>query len=347
MRVLLVALVAALVGAPAALADDWLPHPRRRDVDLRVDGQRLQPDAHEGEGHRQGAEGRDVHARNGRPRSRGTPQRRRRALARSRSRRRPSGLVNTDWSSNAPPAAFPILCAAAGGCNNSIASTYYALIWGTSRAGPRRAAARREQVDDARGGAQGDVTSVSDYVGTEAVSVPAFPQPVLAAKVRSEVTQAGALGDPYGSGVRTVWWVYGVGPVKIVFEHAGGDAPVTTSTLVSTNLAPKAAAIGRAVLPLRARGYCSIPMDELEAHEEAVGAARHRRRGHERVGAALRQARLGPDPGGRLIRLHDPRRRRHEPLRDQRSRRRSRRSRRSARGGCRKTDGAASRPRST
>jgi hypothetical protein len=61
----------------------------------------------------------------------------------------------------------------------------------------------------------------------------------MASKVRSEATQAGALGDPYGSGVRTVWWVYGVGPVKIVFEHAGGaDAPVTTSELQETTLKP-------------------------------------------------------------------------------------------------------------
>src|SRR4029077_309739 len=43
-------------------------------------------------------------------------------------------------------------------------------------------------------------------------------------------------GDPYGSGVRTIWWVYGVGPVKIVFTHSGGSgAPVTTSVLQSTN----------------------------------------------------------------------------------------------------------------
>ena len=38
----------------------------------------------------------------------------------------------------------------------------------------------------------------------------------MAAKIRTDITQAGAIGDPYGSGVRTVWWVYGVGPVKIV-----------------------------------------------------------------------------------------------------------------------------------
>src|SRR6266540_2722855 len=84
------------------------------------------------------------------------------------------------------------------------------------------------------------VSSSSTYQGTETVKVPGFPDGVLAAKVRTDTTQAGALGDPYGSGVRTVWWVYGVGPVKMVFEHAGGsDAPVTTSELQETNLTPK------------------------------------------------------------------------------------------------------------
>lgn len=85
------------------------------------------------------------------------------------------------------------------------------------------------------GGAQGDVTSTSDYVGVEKVTVPAFPDGVLAAKVRAEVTQAGAIGDPYGSGIRIVWWVYGVGPVKVTFQHAGGNAPIATSVLISTN----------------------------------------------------------------------------------------------------------------
>jgi hypothetical protein len=38
-----------------------------------------------------------------------------------------------------------------------------------------------------------------------------------------------------------VWWVYGVGPVKIVFSHSGGaNAPVTSVELKSTNLMPKA-----------------------------------------------------------------------------------------------------------
>jgi hypothetical protein len=147
------------------------------------------------------------------------------------------GLVNTDWASTPPPPAFPILCASVGSCGNSLASTFYNVIWG-SRV-PVLAEPLLQGVSwSATGGAGNDVTSSSDYLGTEAVSVPAFPKPVLAAKVQSQITQAGALGDPYGSGLRTVWWVYGVGPVKIVFAHAGGaNAPITTAVLQSTNQA--------------------------------------------------------------------------------------------------------------
>ncbi len=41
--------------------------------------------------------------------------------------------------------------------------------------------------------------------------------------------------------MRTVWWVYGVGPVKVSFAHTGGSkAPVTTAVLLETNQKPQA-----------------------------------------------------------------------------------------------------------
>ena len=48
------------------------------------------------------------------------------------------------------------------------------------------------------------------FVGVESIKVPAFPGPVRAAEVRTEVTQAGAIGDPTEaasgrSGVSMVW----------------------------------------------------------------------------------------------------------------------------------------------
>jgi hypothetical protein len=150
-----------------------------------------------------------------------------------------SGVNATDWSSNAPPAAFPVLCDKAAQCGNSLASTYYNVIWG-SRVPLLSEPLQQGATWSSTGGAGQDVTGSSRYLGHEQVTVPAFPGPVTAAKIRTEITQTGALGDPYGSGVRTVWWVWGVGPVKVVFAHAGGaGAPVTTSVLTSTTLKPE------------------------------------------------------------------------------------------------------------
>ena len=89
----------------------------------------------------------------------------------------------------------------------------YLLIWGTrspTLAEPLLRGTRWNSL----GGAGNDVASANRYVGRERVVVPAFPQGVTAARVESDITQAGALGDPFGSGVRTVWWVRGVGPVQ-------------------------------------------------------------------------------------------------------------------------------------
>ena len=161
------------------------------------------------------------------------------------------GLVNTDWSSTPPPASFPVLCASLGQCGNSLASTYYNIIWG-ARAPVLAEPLLHGLSWSATGGAQNDVTSSNDYVGTESITVPAFPMPVMAAKVTSQITQAGALGDPYGSGLRTTWWVYGVGPVKVVFQHAGGsNAPVTTAELQSTNQSAAAPPPDPAYFPMK------------------------------------------------------------------------------------------------
>jgi hypothetical protein len=147
-----------------------------------------------------------------------------------------AGLFNTGWSSSAPPVEFPVLCAKSAGCNNTIAATMHLLIWGSR--GPVLEEPLLNGMEwDSSGGASNDVTSSSSYEGTEQVTVPAFPQPLTAAKIRTDISQAGALGDPFGSGVRYTWWVRGVGPVKIEFDHTGGA--VTTSVLQSTNQTPQ------------------------------------------------------------------------------------------------------------
>lgn len=146
-----------------------------------------------------------------------------------------AGLVNLNYQSSQPPPSFPILCSSPTGCGNSLAGTYHMLVWGTRSpvlAEPLLKGTRWSSL----GGARNDVSSENRYLGTTSVKVPAFPDGVTAAVVQSTITQAGAIGDPYGSGVRTVFWVYGVGPVRVVFSHAGGET--TQSDLVSTTLAP-------------------------------------------------------------------------------------------------------------
>ena len=228
----------------------------------------------------------------------------------------PNGLANTNWTSNAPPAGFPILCSSMSQCGNSLASTYYNVIWG-SRAPLLEEPLLRGANWASTGGTQNDVGSSNRYVGTELVSVPAFSRPVEAAKVQSTITQAGALGDPYGSGVRTVWWVYGVGPVKITFAHAGGSkAPVTTAVLLETNQKPQAPPPDVNYFPLAKGQTLTLPLDERALPEVPGGGEVRRRRRLERLRAVHGGQRLGPDQGGRRVRVHLDHRRAREHLGD-------------------------------
>jgi hypothetical protein len=162
-------------------------------------------------------------------------------------RRTDAGLVNLNWASTPPPPEFPILCAGVANCSNSVAGVHYLLIWGNRSpvlAEPLVKGTRWNSV----GGANSEVSSASRYLGRQRVVVPAFPAGVTAAVIESDITQAGALGDPFGSGVRTVWWVRGVGPVKIAFRH--GDGSLTQADLHETNLVPRAAPSDDSLLPL-------------------------------------------------------------------------------------------------
>jgi hypothetical protein len=158
-----------------------------------------------------------------------------------------AGLINLNWNSVPPPPHFPVLCPSVSECSNSMASTYFMLIWGTRSPVLAEPLLQRTQWGSL-GGVSNDVSSQNRYLGRERVVVPAYPQGVTAAKVQSDITQAGAIGDPYGSGVRTVWWVHGVGPVRIDFQHAGGE--IGHAELESTNLTPKPAPSDVNYLPL-------------------------------------------------------------------------------------------------
>ena len=59
----------------------------------------------------------------------------------------------------------------------------------------------------------------------------------MAAVVQLQIALAGTEGDDFGSGIRTTWWVDGVGPVKLIFDHVDGS--VTSGYLASTDLSPQ------------------------------------------------------------------------------------------------------------
>jgi hypothetical protein len=165
-----------------------------------------------------------------------------------------AGLVNLNYQSTQPPPQFPILCASATECGNSLAGPMYMLIWGTrspTLAEPLLRGTRWNSL----GGAGNDVASANRYVRHSKQVVPAFPAGIDTARVDSEITQAGAIGDPFGSGIRSVYWVRGVGPVRIVFRHAGGE--ISRADLISTNLKPRPLPPETNLLPLN-RGDSAV-----------------------------------------------------------------------------------------
>lgn len=147
------------------------------------------------------------------------------------------GLENTDYSGTPPPINEPSLCASAGsgGCSSSLGSTLFDVIWG-SRNPVISEPLLQGTTWNGTGGGDGSVTSANRYLGMQLVKVPAFPHGIMAAAVQSDIVLAGTPGDDYGSGTRTTWWVRGVGPVRLVFDHVDGS--VTTSELQATNLHP-------------------------------------------------------------------------------------------------------------
>ncbi len=149
-----------------------------------------------------------------------------------------AGLLNVNYQSTPAPQRFPLLCPTVVLCGNSLSGSLFLAIWGARSpviAEPLVQGATWNSI----GGAGNDVVAANTYIGREKITVPAFGVPINTAKIRSVVTQTGALGDPFGSGVRTVWWAYGVGPVQIQFEHNGGET--STSQLTATTLRLEAA----------------------------------------------------------------------------------------------------------
>jgi hypothetical protein len=161
------------------------------------------------------------------------------------------GLINTNWSSCPPLTSFPsdFLCsAAASGCPDSLSGALYNVIWG-SRDPVLAEPLLQASGWNSTGGAAGTVSGTSQYLGLRLVKVPAFPDGVVAAVVQTNVSLVGTPGDAYGTGIRTTWWVYGVGPVKVEFDHVDGS--VTSIVLRTTTLRPLPTPPDQNYFPLR------------------------------------------------------------------------------------------------
>jgi hypothetical protein len=205
------------------------------------------------------------------------------------------GLVNTDWSGDAPPIDEPGLCVGSGQCANSLGSVLYNVIWG-SRSPVISEPLLQGTSWTSTGGGDGSVTSLNQYLGLQKIKVPAFPKGILAAAVRSQIALAGTPGDDYGSGTRTTWWGYGVGPVKVVFDHVDGS--VTTAQLTSTNLASPAPPADQNYFPMTVglsgtyewTNHKHLPQPEIEKVSIAGTASRSTRIEVKSVSGPIRAA---------------------------------------------------------
>jgi hypothetical protein len=206
------------------------------------------------------------------------------------------GLVNTDWSGNAPPINEPPLCAAsASECPNSLGSVLYNVIWGT-RSPVLSEPLLRGTSWTSTGGGDGSVTSENQFLGLQRIVVPAFPKGIVAAAVRSQIALAGTPGDDYGSGTRTVWWGYGVGPVRVVFDHVDGS--ITTATLMSTNLVSPPPPPDQSYFPMTVgttgtyewTNRKHLPQPEIEKISVAAAANRSARISAQSVSGPIRAA---------------------------------------------------------
>ncbi len=225
-----------------------------------------------------------------------------------------AGLVNTDWTSNAPPPSWPVLCATPAGCPNALSSAYYNVIWG-SRSPVLAEPLLQGTTWPSTGGAQNDVSAASTYLGTGADHRSGVP----GAGDRGE----GALDDHPGRCARRsvrqrhAHDLVGVRrrpgedrvPARGRERRAGdlGDAPEHEPDAAG-------ATVGHRLLPAQEGPVADVPLDEHEASDEAGGAALHDRRRRERHGTLHREERLRPDQGCRDVRVLEAARRRHEPL---------------------------------
>jgi hypothetical protein len=253
-RICALALSCGLVLAPSALADDWLPHPANAQWQYDFRDSTYDPSGT--------IENVVVQQQTGSsfilawadfaeqpPSASSTPTCTQNSdLGTVSFQDSSEGLISTNWNSCPPPPNMPVLCATTANCANSLSSTLYDLIWG-NRVPVLSEPLLQGNTWNATGGGSNEVSSTSQYLGLRLVKVPAFPKGVLAAVVRSNLALSGTPGDDYGSGVRTTYWVRGVGPVLILFDHVDGS--VTNAALLQTNLGPAATVPDQNYFPLK------------------------------------------------------------------------------------------------
>ena len=274
-------------------------------MDVLLDGQRLQHDADEGEGHRQGEQGHVVHRSPGRREGLDNPADAPDSIGTVSFQETNAGLLNTDWSSNAPPQAFPILCATLARCGNSLASTYYNVIWGGRvpvLAAPllkgadvvehgRRRQRRREHFElpghrgdhcpRVRPSGQGGDGAARTSRRRERSAIPTAAAYARLVGVRRRA------GEGASSSTRAA-------------RGAGHDrrAPVDEPDA-------EGAAAGRRTTSRSKKGLkARYSWTNSKHHEAAVGAGLHGRRGRERLGARVSQERLRADQGRGRVRVH-------------------------------------------
>lgn len=252
-RTALLVLVCVLFGAPSALADDWLPHPAdaQWQYDWRdstydpggtIENVIVEQQAGSSFTLSWADSAEEPPTAGSSPGCTSTSD-----LGTMSFEDSSEGLINTNWNSCPPPSNMPLLCPTTANCANSLSSTLYDVIWG-NRVPVLSEPLLEGATWNATGGGSNEVTSSSRYLGLREVKVPAFPKGVLAAVVRSNIALAGTPGDDYGSGTRTTWWVRGVGPVLIVFDHVDGS--VTNAALLQTNLKPTPTSADQDYFPL-------------------------------------------------------------------------------------------------
>ena len=222
-----------------------------------------------------------------------------------------AGLVNLNYQSTQPPPQFPILCASATECGNSLAGSYYMLIWGTRSPTLARAAAPGHPLERARRrGQRRRLEQPLPRAGAR--DRPGVPggHPGGQDRVRGDagrrdrrpVRQRRA-HRPLGPGRRA-------GPDRLPPRGRRGQ-PLRAA---AHEPRAAAAAVRREPAPAQQGRDRHLPLAQQPPHEGLVAPAVRRRRGRQQLRARRRQEPVGADQAGGRVHVLDPAERRDAPV---------------------------------